>query len=582
MNRFWVLGFVFAACMTGTAHGQEGTPGWIDITKAPYNAVGDGVTDNTKAFQDALHRAGEGSGGTVFVPRGQYLITGNLRFRPNVTLLGTWEFTPHSYTFFGDGKEPLPGSVLLATAGEGSAEGAPFISLHTNCAVKGLIIFYPNQTRTNPPKAYPWTIASTEGGADHCTVRDTLLVNPYQAIDFGTNPSGRHCIQNVYMHPLYRGIYIDKCYDIGRIENVHVWPFWGYTGDDDPIGQFVTANAEAFIFGRTDWEYVSNCFAIFYKVGFHFIKTAAGAPNVLITQSGADICPSAVLVEDCQSHAGVSFTNCQMFGRIVVPESNTGPVRFTASGFFGSSREKPFMEPTHADLRGKGHVSFDNCHFITLDPLNTGTVNLRASGGTFAVNNCLFMDTGRTQVLAEASCAGGIVLGNTFQGKTSIENRIGERLQQGFNLDQAPREEPGAIVIDDATSGDAFKTTGDWYIGKGGGDYAGVLHWAKKGAGEATASWQPDIPEAGAYAVYIWYGGDPYDNHATGAPFTVDYKKGTETVSRQFPVNLKEHSGDWQLLGEFPLEPGTSVTVSLTNAANDNVVADAVKFVKVK
>ena len=582
MNRYRALGAILGLFLLGTAFAQEGTPGWIDVTKPPYNAVGDGVTDNTKAFQDALHQAGEGAGGTVFVPRGRYLITGNLRFRPNVTLLGAWEFTPHSYTFFGDGKEPLPGSVLLTTAGEGSAEGAPFIALHTNCCVKGLIIFHPNQTRTNPPKPYPWTIATTEGGADQCAVRDTLLVNPYQAIDFGTHPSGRHCIQNVYMHPLYRGIYVDKCYDIGRIENVHVWPFWGYTGDDDPIGQFVTANAEAFIFGRTDWEYVSNSFAIFYKVGFHFIKTAAGAPNVLITQSGADICPSAALVEDCQGHAGVSFENCQMFGRIVVPESDTGPVRFTACGFFGSSREKPFAEPTHADLRGGGHVSFDNCHFITLDPLNTGTINLRAAGGTFSVQNCLFMDTGRTQVLADTGCTGGIVLGNTFQGPAIIDNRIGGRLQQGFNLSQAPKEEPGAIVVDDATGGDAFKTIGDWYLGKGGGDYAGVLHWAKKGGGEAKASWEPNLPEAGTYAVYLWHGGDPYDNHATDAPFLLEYKHGPDVVAEKFPLNLKEQSGDWRKLGEFAFEAGKSVILSVTNAANGNVVADAVKFVRTR
>ena len=32
--------------------------------------------------------------------------------------------------------------------------------------------------------------------------------------------SGAH-IRNLYAHPLYRGIFIDNCFDVGRIENVH-------------------------------------------------------------------------------------------------------------------------------------------------------------------------------------------------------------------------------------------------------------------------------------------------------------------------------------------------------------------------
>jgi hypothetical protein len=551
----------------------------IDITKPPYNAVGDGVTDNTKAFQDALHQAGEGhAGGKVFVPRGHFLISGTLRFRPNVTLEGVWDFSPNSPQFWGplDSKEKLPGSVLLATGGEGDAEGEPFISLHANCAVKGLIIYYPNQIKANPPKPYPWTVAVNESGADHCTILNVLMVNPYQAVNFGRAGSGRHFIQNLYAYPLFRGLLVDQCYDIGRIENVHFWPFWGYTGDDDPVGQFVSENAEAFIFGRTDWEYVNNCFAIFYKVGFHFLKRDSGPGNVLLTQSGSDIGPYAVLVDDCQSHAGISFSNSQLFGRIKVSETNTGPVRFTGCGFFGATREKEFQEPIHFDVAGTGHVSVENCHFITLDPKNTARTNIRAAGGGLSVMNSLFMDVGRTNFALEPGLRSAIIVGNTFRGVQTIVNNSQANAQIGLNADEQKPEEPGAIVIDNTDRAGAFKTEGAWMLGQGGGDYMGVLSWAEKGDGSARAFWRPELPEAGGYEVYVWYGGDPYSNHATDATFEVHHDGGLQA----FHLNLRENTGQWNLLGAFPFAKGREGYVMTHNGGNGNAVADAVKFVR--
>lgn len=551
----------------------------IDVTQPPYNAVGDGVTDNTKAFQDALYQAGEGTqGGKVFVPRGNYLISGTLRFRPNVTLEGVWDFAPNSPQFWypEQAAQPLAGSVLLATSGEGDADGEPFITLHYNCAIKGLTIFYPNQVKENPPKPYPWTVAVTEGGADHCTIINVLMVNPYQAVNFGRAGSGRHFIQNLYAYALYKGLFIDQCYDIGRVENVHFWPFWGYTGDDDPLGRFVSENATAFIIGRTDWEYMVNCFAIFYKIGFHFIKTEAGSPNVLLTQCGADIGPYAVLAEDVQGHAGVSFVNSQLFGRVTVNATNTGPLRFTNCGFFGATRENPFQEPIHFDIAGTGHVSLSNCHFITLDPLNRMQIGVRAAGGGLSIVNSYFMDPGRTHVQLEPGLRTAVIFGNTFRGEARIVNNSRANAQIGFNVDEKPIEEDGAVVIDDSADDGAFETEGIWRVGQGGGDYLGFLHWAYKGDASAKAWWRPRLPESGRYEVLIWYGGDPDNNHATDAPFIVKHRDG-ETEHR---INLRERIAEWVSLGVYAFDKDGESYVMTHNAANDNVVADAVKFVR--
>ena len=96
---------------------------------------------------------------------------------------------------------------------------------------------------------YPWTV---RGHGDNLSLIDVLLVNPYQAVDFGTLSAGRHYINGLYGQPLYRGLFIDQCYDVGRIENVHFWSFWG--GWDSPLYAFIRSEAIAFILGRADWS----------------------------------------------------------------------------------------------------------------------------------------------------------------------------------------------------------------------------------------------------------------------------------------------------------------------------------------
>ena len=165
------------------------------------------------------------------------------------------------------------------------------------------------------------------------------MVNPYQAVDFKYQRIG----PALYPRPTptrSTGDLRDHCLRRGRIENVHLWPFWEPDGNS-PVREFAREHGEGFVFGRTDWEYVTNCFAISYGVGFRFRDGIGSGPyagpgNVLLTQSGGDNCAVAVQVDATQGHAGVSFSNCQIFGDIIVAPTNIGMVRFDACGIFGS------------------------------------------------------------------------------------------------------------------------------------------------------------------------------------------------------------------------------------------------------
>lgn len=376
-----------------------------------FGVKGDGKTDDTPAFQKALDEAGK-EGGIVFVPPGNYLIKSHLSVPPNVTLEGVAKAPPTTSLGYG--------STLLAVEGKGKADGEPFITLHRNSTLKGLVIYYPEQDAENPVP-YPWTI---QGRGDNCSLVDVLLVNPYQAVDFGTFPCGRHYIKGLYGQALYRGLFIDKCFDVGRVEDVHFWPF--ATGH---LNKFSRENGEAFIIGRTDWEYMFNCFAISYKVGFHFIHTKDGAPNVVLTQCGSDIGPTAVLVEDCQTHAGISFLNGQFMAGVEIRPTNTGPVKFIACGFWGVE-----TTDSHAIIEGKGQVTFNSCHFISWAHQNEKAPAIKAISGNLTILACDFMDEGKEQIYLGEGVATAVIFANRLRGGEKIKNESKGDVQIGFNV----------------------------------------------------------------------------------------------------------------------------------------------------
>lgn len=93
----------------------------------------------------------------------------------------------------------------------------------------------------------------------------------------------------------------------------------------------------------------------------------------------------------------------------------------------------------------------------------------------------------------------------------------------------------------------------------------------------STATWNPEIPAQGEYAIYVSYASLP--NSAEDARYTVRSLRGTEEVT----VNQTMGGGTWVYLGTFPLAKGKSkepiVELSNLSASDDRVVtADAVKI----
>jgi len=152
-------------------------------------AKGDGKTDDTAAFQAALDKLAGAGGGTVFVPSGKYAIRGNLVIPFNVTLRGQWS-------------EPtgkLTGSVLMAYAGRGDADGAPFITLRVSAAVKDMAIWYPDQ---DPANIVPYPFCLMQERTGPTMIERVTLVNAYQGISKSRESGGLLNVKSVFGAPL--------------------------------------------------------------------------------------------------------------------------------------------------------------------------------------------------------------------------------------------------------------------------------------------------------------------------------------------------------------------------------------------
>ena len=379
-----------------------------------FGAKADGKTDDTAAFQKALDAAAAAKGGVVDAPRGNYFFAGHLSIPAAVTLKGIWESVP-AHNGIRDAGLPKPtddGTTFLVTENAGKEDGEAFITLNHNSTLKGVVIYYPNQNPAEEPQPYPYAIAMR---GKNPAVLAVELLNPYNGIDASQNE--RHLIRDVQGQPLRRGIFVDFIYDIGRIENVHFNPWWSMT---PKLFAWQQKHGEAFIFGKSDWQYVYNTFCFGYGVGYKFIKTKSGDCNGNFLGIGADDCFTALEVEQC-SPIGLLISNGEFVSfhgpdptMVRVGTNNTGSVRFVNSAFWGPCNQI-------AKIAGKGTVGFGDCTFVHWDRNKEGRAAIQAEGGSVLVRGCEFQEN-KPQVELGAGVRRVVVTENLIRGKERITN----------------------------------------------------------------------------------------------------------------------------------------------------------------
>jgi len=391
-----------------------------------FGAAGDGQTDDTAAFQKALDAAAKAGGGVVYAPVGNYFFAGNLNVPSAVTLAGVWQSVPAHNGLRNRGlpKPTDDGTTFLVTGGAGSEDGPAFITLNTNSTLKGVVLYYPQQNIDDVPKPYPWTIAMR---GKNPAVLAVEMLNPYNGIDATRNE--RHLVRDVHGQPLRRGVLVDSIYDIGRIENVHFNPWWSMK---PKLFQWQMENGEAFIFGKSDWQYVYNTFCFGYNIGYKFIRGRRGMCNGNFLGIGADDCHTALVVEQCAPY-GLLITNGEFVSfhgpdptMIGVEKSNTGSIRFVNCAFWGPCNQI-------AKIAGTGTVGFSDCTFVQWGGKEGDRHAIQADSGTVLIRGCEFRQN-RPQIRLGEDVERAIITENLFKGAERIVNQSEGNVQLGFNV----------------------------------------------------------------------------------------------------------------------------------------------------
>lgn len=293
-------------------------------TVVQYGAVGDGTADDTEAFEQALGEAGK-TGGYVYVPGGRYRITKPLAVPEGVELRGTAEVPCH--TMGG-------GSVIMVCCGEGDEEGSPFLSLKGHGGIRGIVLYHPWQDPILP-KPYPWTV---QAAGDRCYCIDTVFVNAWKGIDFGSGGGRDHYISYVSGAPIQCGIFIGRNEGGIWIENVQYNPHYWYRCDlpGRPEGDTWKAfwhnqirYLDAFVYGAVRSLNVLNTFVFAARNGVRFVEQDGTGASGTIIGHGTDGGECGIRIDGLED---VEFVNTELVTiespnrRIYLRNAGTGAV----------------------------------------------------------------------------------------------------------------------------------------------------------------------------------------------------------------------------------------------------------------
>ncbi len=394
-----------------------------------YGANGNGTFDNTDSFNKALLDIHSKGGGYVYVPSGNYLFYGQITIPNGVTLIGTYQSVPAGIEY---------GTILLVYYGRNKInETLSFIVMNLDSTIKGFSIYYPQQICNSVPVQYPPTIYLNNSA--NAAVENINLVNPYIGIWIYNSP--RYFVNKVEGEPIMIGVYVDMIGDTARIENTHFVPNWEEGCHNMTYRSFISTYGRAFVFGRSDWQYVFNTFSFTYSIGYHFIETINGATNGNFLGIGADGCQNHSIKIDQIQFNGLLITNGEFAAyysdticitctwpksHIYISTDNIGPVTFEGCSFW--------LSDNIVRLYGNSALIVSNSHFAWWGENQPA---IYAQNGTLKVIGCNFMqkhESNNYHFELKSGLKKAIIVGNTFDKplNASIDSHVQTAI--GYNL----------------------------------------------------------------------------------------------------------------------------------------------------
>lgn len=381
----------------------------VDVDDFQFGAIGDGVTNDTPAFQRAINYLRTFGGGTVTFS-GRYLLDTPLYVEDWVALEGTLG-NPGELRYDGtmdyDGKKSqlIINPTTTVTIRSGSSVG--------NCLVmpKGLNLPFADATAAAAGIAAFSGTAFTAGGSD-VYIHDMLVLG-FNKILYSNN------FERVRVHHVQgdctNGIELNAVLDIAYVDKVHLWPFTT-THQAWTTGTLNSRSGVGFLFSNVgDWSKLTECFTYGYAKGF----SIDGCNFVNLVGCGTDGYGAAASTSIGFEIKGISkdatLIGCQTAaqGYGLVVDNNVGGLNGTAavttvvgcsfwdndikhidvrSGRVNIVSDNFWRCPVAIDVNGTyGKASIDLCDFedITVNTISTGSFDNINVGPSNRFTNCV-------------------------------------------------------------------------------------------------------------------------------------------------------------------------------------------------
>ena len=367
-------------------------------------AAGDGVADDTAAFERALAAAAPGA--TVRVPPGRYRLTRPLTLS-DVALVGR----PGG----GWNVDSMPLPTLLV----GQTDG-PALRLNSGGSVHGLAVAADAKDRFTPrPPAIEI--------AGQAALSGIRVQYPYDGIVCSPDAeNGRLNIEDVFIvSPGRDGLVVTGTHDIPTLRNVEVWCNLGFS------------EGAGFRFGQNDELHGSRLFAFQCKVGFAFAPDPAaekrgeraGTYGTLV-DCATDACPRGWTVAGWAklNVIGGDFWNHQAGLTIDSPDADVKVV-----GADLQSNGEPAVVATRA-----GTLVLSGCTFRGAANTTRPYVEVNAAR-SLVVSGCDF-GAPRPGLRVGAGVGAAAVAGNVFRGPrgVAVDAAAGKGVELGSNSAVTP------------------------------------------------------------------------------------------------------------------------------------------------
>lgn len=358
-----------------------------DANVKAFGAKGDGVADDTLAFEEAIAAAKSETNDGVYVPPGRYVISAPLTLNA-LEMLGRFAGGWAADT------APLPTLLIRQYA-------APGLSLTNGASLRGLAIDYDQETpaTTNAPAISVQSVGTT--------LSDLRIQNAYDGISTpAPDMPGRARYSDILIiQPAHDGIEISKCYDFVQFHDIEV------------VCPDAMSRGAAFSFGRVDeGGYVgltaSNC-----ATGFEFLTDPATNGNGGTFTGGFAGCSAMNCQTDvwvCGDHkvkiSGGEFTanDCGAF----VDGTNT---ELTIVGGRWQANSNQAVQVAQA-----ANVVLDADMFCRASPVSNTLVQVQDCT-MVTVKDCQFLP-GSTGLELDSQNQQAMVYGNNFQDGEIINN----------------------------------------------------------------------------------------------------------------------------------------------------------------